>query len=93
VSEFQPFLPGLIVLLPLLGFAANGVLALMHGRSSADAVRGLSGAPCAVSFAVTFRPPFTAFISCCSGTAWPSTLVTKFTKLGAIPLGILSGLS
>ncbi|MEX2049272.1 MAG: NADH-quinone oxidoreductase subunit L [Gemmatimonadota bacterium] len=39
MSEFQPFLPGLIVLLPLLGFAANGVLALMHGRSSADAVR------------------------------------------------------
>jgi NADH-quinone oxidoreductase subunit L len=36
---FHPFLPGLIVLLPLLGFAANGVLALLHGRASADAVR------------------------------------------------------
>ncbi|MDH3207899.1 MAG: hypothetical protein OEO79_14940, partial [Gemmatimonadota bacterium] len=39
-GEFHPFLPGLIVLLPLLGFLANGVLALMHGRASADAVRG-----------------------------------------------------
>ena len=38
-GEFHPFLPGLIVLLPLLGFLANGVLALMHGRASADEVR------------------------------------------------------
>jgi NADH-quinone oxidoreductase subunit L len=38
-GEFYPFLPGLVVLLPLLGFAANGVLALLHGRASADAVR------------------------------------------------------
>jgi NADH-quinone oxidoreductase subunit L len=38
-GEFHPFLPGLVVLLPLLGFLANGVLALMHGKASADAVR------------------------------------------------------
>jgi len=38
-AHFEPFLPGLIVLLPLLGFVANGVLALMHARDSADAVR------------------------------------------------------
>jgi len=38
-EPFHPFLPGLIVLLPLLGFLANGVLALLHGRASADAVR------------------------------------------------------
>ena len=38
-GTFEPFLPGLIVLLPLLGFIANGVLAMMHGRDSADAVR------------------------------------------------------
>src|SRR5574342_286249 len=38
-GAFEPFLPGLIVLLPLLGFLANGVLALQHGKRSADAVR------------------------------------------------------
>ncbi len=39
VGGFQPFLPGLIVLLPLLGFVANGVLALIQARRSADLVR------------------------------------------------------
>lgn len=38
-GEFAPLLPGLIVLLPLFGFLANGWLALSHGRRSADAVR------------------------------------------------------
>ena len=38
-GTFEPFLPGLVVLLPLLGFAANGVLALLHARDSASAVR------------------------------------------------------
>jgi NADH-quinone oxidoreductase subunit L len=38
-GTFEPFLPGLVVLLPLLGFLANGVLALVHARASADAVR------------------------------------------------------
>jgi len=38
-GEFHPFLPGLVVLLPLLGFLANGWLALQHGKVSADAVR------------------------------------------------------
>ncbi|MDT8367655.1 MAG: NADH-quinone oxidoreductase subunit L [Longimicrobiales bacterium] len=38
-AEFAPFLPGLIVLLPLLGFLVNGALALGHARRSADAVR------------------------------------------------------
>ena len=38
-AHFEPFLPGLVVLLPLLGFLANGILALQHGRASADAVR------------------------------------------------------
>jgi NADH-quinone oxidoreductase subunit L len=38
-GPFEPFLPGLVVLLPLLGFMANGVLALQHGRASAQAVR------------------------------------------------------
>ena len=36
---YEPLLPGLVVLLPLLGFLANGILALQHGRASADAVR------------------------------------------------------
>lgn len=38
-EAFEPFFPGLIILLPLIGFAINGVLALMHARRSADAVR------------------------------------------------------
>jgi NADH-quinone oxidoreductase subunit L len=37
--HFEPLLPGLIVLLPLLGFLINGALALSHARRSADAVR------------------------------------------------------
>ena len=40
VAAFEPFYPGWVVLLPLIGFALNGVLALMHGRASAQAVRG-----------------------------------------------------
>ena len=39
-GHFEPFFPGLVVLLPLLGFLANGYLALQHARASADAVRG-----------------------------------------------------
>ncbi len=37
---YDPLLPGLILLLPLLGFAANGVLALMAGSRAADRIRG-----------------------------------------------------
>ncbi len=37
--HFEPLLPGLIVLLPLIGFLINGALALSHARRSADAVR------------------------------------------------------
>ena len=32
-GEFHPFLPGLILLLPLIGFLINGALALSHGAS------------------------------------------------------------
>lgn len=39
-GHFEPFLPGLVVVLPLLGFVLNGILALRHARASADAVRG-----------------------------------------------------
>jgi len=39
-GHFDPFYPGLIILLPLLGFLLNGVLALRHGVASATAVRG-----------------------------------------------------
>ena len=38
-GAFEPFFPGLVVLLPLLGFAINGILALSHARRSANAVR------------------------------------------------------
>ena len=38
-ASFEPFWPGLVILLPLVGFVLNGVLALVHGRRSADAVR------------------------------------------------------
>ena len=36
---WEPFLPWLIILLPLLGFAVNGALALSAARKSANAVR------------------------------------------------------
>ncbi len=39
-AHFEPFFPGLVILLPLIGFAINGWLALQHARASADAVRG-----------------------------------------------------
>ncbi|MDA0311508.1 MAG: NADH-quinone oxidoreductase subunit L [Gemmatimonadetes bacterium] len=39
-GHFEPFYPGLIILLPLIGFLLNGVLALRHGVASATAVRG-----------------------------------------------------
>ena len=38
-GAWEPLLPGLIILLPLLGFAINGALALSAARKSADAVR------------------------------------------------------
>ena len=38
-GHFEPFFPGLVVLLPLLGFVLNGILALRHARDSANAVR------------------------------------------------------
>jgi NADH-quinone oxidoreductase subunit L len=38
-GTFEPFFPGLVVLLPLIGFALNGLLALSHARESASAVR------------------------------------------------------
>ncbi len=38
-AEWEPILPALIILLPLLGFAINGALALSAARKSADAVR------------------------------------------------------
>lgn len=38
-GTFEPFLPGLILLLPLLGFAINGALALMAGTRAARIIR------------------------------------------------------
>ena len=38
-SAFEPFLPGLIVLLPLLGFLVNGALALASAKRAADVIR------------------------------------------------------
>ncbi len=39
-EAFEPFLPGLVILLPLIGFLLNGALALAASRRSADALRG-----------------------------------------------------
>ena len=39
-GHFEPLYPGLIILLPLIGFLLNGVLAMRHGVASATAVRG-----------------------------------------------------
>ncbi|HCR03600.1 MAG TPA: hypothetical protein DIU18_00270, partial [Gemmatimonadetes bacterium] len=36
---FEPFLPGLILLFPLLGFLVNGALALVSGKRAADVAR------------------------------------------------------
>ena len=48
-EAFEPLLPGLILLLPLLGFAGNGILALAAARVGAAKVRsgeaGAGGAP------------------------------------------------
>jgi NADH-quinone oxidoreductase subunit L len=38
-GHFEPFLPGLILLLPFLGFLVNGTLALIAGRRAADVTR------------------------------------------------------
>ena len=38
-EAFEPFLPGLVVLLPLLGFVLNGILALAASRRSAALLR------------------------------------------------------
>ena len=38
-AHFEPFFPGMIILLPLLGFVLNGLLAIRHGMTSAVAVR------------------------------------------------------
>ena len=38
-GEFHPLMPGMVIMLPLLGFLLNGVLALQHGSRSAEAVR------------------------------------------------------
>ena len=43
-GAFEPFLPGLVVLLPLLGFLANGILALTAGTRSANELRTAGGA-------------------------------------------------
>ena len=39
MAHFEPFMPGLVLLLPLLGFLVNGALALASGRRAADAAR------------------------------------------------------
>ena len=38
-TAFEPFLPGLVLLLPLLGFLVNGALALAAGKRAADVTR------------------------------------------------------
>ena len=38
-EAFEPFLPGLVILLPLLGFLMNGALALAASKRSSAAVR------------------------------------------------------
>ena len=42
-EAFEPLLPGLILLLPLLGFAANGALALVAAARGAERVRSGGG--------------------------------------------------
>ncbi len=44
MSSYEPLLPGLILLLPLLGFAVNGMLALVAGVRSARVTRAEASA-------------------------------------------------
>ena len=44
-AGYEPVLPGLIVLLPLLGFLVNGVLAMRSGGRAAESVRAGGGEP------------------------------------------------
>ena len=85
-GEFHPLLPGLIILLPLLGFVANGVLALMHARDSADAVRqggeldlGDAGSRPATHTLPTWIGPGVM------GAAFVLTLINFARMLGAAP--------
>jgi len=58
---FEPLLPGLILLLPLLGFAVNGVLALIAGRRGADRLRtGTRRVPEAEGEPAASEPPGSA---------------------------------
>lgn len=83
-GAFEPFFPGLIVLLPLIGFAINGVLALTHARRSADAVRaggeleldGPSGKPFTHTLPTWIGPGVLAI-------AFVLTLVNFLRALGA----------
>ena len=42
-GHYEPLLPGLIILLPFLGFLVNGALALYHARRAAVVIRGGGG--------------------------------------------------
>ena len=50
-AHWEPFLPGWIILLPLIGFALNSFLALSAARHSSAAVRagGANGIPSRVA--------------------------------------------
>ncbi len=81
---FEPFFPGLVVLLPLLGFVLNGLLALSHARRSANAVRaggeleldGPTGRPATHTLPTWIGPGVV-------GLAFALTLVNFVRMLGA----------
>ena len=55
-ANWEPLLPGLVVLLPLLGFAVNGALALVASARSAAALRAGGEAPAAAAGSSGPRP-------------------------------------
>jgi len=85
-GAFEPFLPGLILLLPLLGFAVNGVLGLISGTRAAALFRagregeGAEGAPPLTQTLPTWVGPGVL------GAAFLLTLVNFLAMLGAGPV-------
>jgi NADH-quinone oxidoreductase subunit L len=84
-GAFDPILPGLILLLPLLGFAVNGVLALVSGSRSATLARtGDEAASHTGPKPLTHRLP-TWVGPGVMGLAFVLTLVNFLAMLGAGP--------
>jgi NADH-quinone oxidoreductase subunit L len=86
-AGFEPFLPGLIILLPFLGFLANGTLALVRGTRAAGVLRSAEGKAEHPEQAPTLPPPPSRLPTWIGpgviGLAFVLTLVNFIGMLGA----------